>query len=451
MPDQHHDERGCCVQTSPGETTEAIPPPPDGERASGCVGGRIAGPDTRDRCCWPGQVWDQRCRGIPDRCPSGMHADAPSEECVPDLCVEGRERVRDSVACCYPGQVVFAGACRGVPASCPADRRVEGETCVAIPRVPVRFDVTPGGATVRLDDAVAVRPGAVLALLPGEHTVRAEADGYRPVGRTFRVEPSAGATQTIALERRAGTLIVETSATGATVALDGAPGVAAPARLPNVPMGRHRVVVQAVERVAFAVDVDVRDGETARVEVPPLEPVRHRLQITARGVRSPYEISVSQGAAARRCVAAADRPCVVDDLVAGPVSLRVEGYSRLAREVPAETNPSLVIAHEGYIGAIVFGTLAGITLAGGVALSILAATSPCADYQSPVEPGGFRETTCVAPVAGAIAAGTVGLVLGVLGLVDFARVHDTYTDASVAMAPRRPRLAIGPAGITWRW
>jgi hypothetical protein len=102
------------------------------------------------------------------------------------------------------------------------------------------------------------------------------------------------------------------SATGATVALDGAPGVAAPARLPNVPMGRHRVVVQAVERVAFAVDVDVRDGETARVEVPPLEPVRHRLQITARGVRSPYEISVSQGAAARRCVAADARPFLAD-------------------------------------------------------------------------------------------------------------------------------------------
>lgn len=45
-----------------------------------CAGGRVAGPETAGRCCWPGQSWNEaaaRCDG-PPQCPAGMVAEGDS-------------------------------------------------------------------------------------------------------------------------------------------------------------------------------------------------------------------------------------------------------------------------------------------------------------------------------------------------------------------------------------
>ncbi|GAB5549881.1 MAG: hypothetical protein SangKO_096410 [Sandaracinaceae bacterium] len=48
-----------------------------------CAEGRVVGPDTGGRCCWPGQRFDEeygRCSGAPSGCPPGMGA--MGDECV---------------------------------------------------------------------------------------------------------------------------------------------------------------------------------------------------------------------------------------------------------------------------------------------------------------------------------------------------------------------------------
>ncbi len=52
-------------------------------QAQDCSGGRVVGPETAGRCCWPGQSWseeDARCTGAP-RCPAGLAGSG--DTCVP--------------------------------------------------------------------------------------------------------------------------------------------------------------------------------------------------------------------------------------------------------------------------------------------------------------------------------------------------------------------------------
>lgn len=69
----------------PSSTEVASSPPsstPPMASTTVCAPGRVAGPETAGRCCWPGQRWSEsraRCEG-PPQCPQGFAAEG--DECV---------------------------------------------------------------------------------------------------------------------------------------------------------------------------------------------------------------------------------------------------------------------------------------------------------------------------------------------------------------------------------
>ncbi|MCC6624003.1 MAG: hypothetical protein IT385_22285 [Deltaproteobacteria bacterium] len=122
------DGQGCCPKRPP------------------CPAGKLRGPKTRGRCCWPGQEWvGGRCALAPTSCPAGLFA--TRDDCVvPVVCDGGRAPTQDGLHCCWPGQRWEGASCRGAPASCPIGFVPSGADCVA--------QVTCTGGKVRTADGL---------------------------------------------------------------------------------------------------------------------------------------------------------------------------------------------------------------------------------------------------------------------------------------------------------
>ena len=142
MPDERlNSTTGCC---------EEIPEQTNQDGSVGCGPGKQRSAQTQGHCCYPNQVWGGgRCRGIPGKwdCPAGHEPDQVSETCRLKRCTGGRNRARDGVTCCLPGQVASGGTCRGRPSWCPAGHQLRGEECVEAepepePRRPRRRVIT---------------------------------------------------------------------------------------------------------------------------------------------------------------------------------------------------------------------------------------------------------------------------------------------------------------------
>lgn len=97
-----------------------------------CAEGKLKGPDTAGRCCWPGQAWSssrQACVGIP-QCPAGLTAQG--EDCQV-ACPPGQAVGPDTAGhCCWPSQVWSRSrqVCVGLP-QCPGGMLAQAESCVA--------------------------------------------------------------------------------------------------------------------------------------------------------------------------------------------------------------------------------------------------------------------------------------------------------------------------------
>ena len=128
------------VATPP--TPPVVPP-----AVEACPQGQLRSADTENHCCWPGQYWvpSQRACGGAPRCPGGMEAVGgtclascsvgerrEAERCA---CEAGRVRSADTRDhCCWPGQVWVPSrnACVGAP-GCPAGLTAQGDACVEPP------------------------------------------------------------------------------------------------------------------------------------------------------------------------------------------------------------------------------------------------------------------------------------------------------------------------------
>lgn len=142
MPDEVRDANGCCASPTTGVPIGRDAPPQLG--TVGCTAGMRRTPLSAGHCCWPEQVWgDDRCRGIPSRCPRGYTVDAARETCALTACPSGMTRASDEVSCCWPGQVFAGDRCRGVP-RCPDGTLPQGEGCAPQTlRVEVRGSGSP--------------------------------------------------------------------------------------------------------------------------------------------------------------------------------------------------------------------------------------------------------------------------------------------------------------------
>lgn len=125
---QPRDVKGCCIgEVKPATGAKPVTKPKVNPR--GCAAGMERSEDTGGKCCWPGQVWTDRCVGTPTTCPDGHRATA--DGCELQSCPTGRVRMKDGVNCCWEGQGWSQARkqCVGAPTSCPGDLIVVGEDC----------------------------------------------------------------------------------------------------------------------------------------------------------------------------------------------------------------------------------------------------------------------------------------------------------------------------------
>jgi len=113
-----------------------------------------------------------------------------------------------------------------------------------VPPAGGRWEVSsaPAGAEVRVDDHIAGRTPLTIALMPGEHRVRATLEGYEPYDSLANVQrPGQGGALHAALMPLPATLAFTSSPSGAEIVFDGAALGAAPVRMQSVRAGKYKV------------------------------------------------------------------------------------------------------------------------------------------------------------------------------------------------------------------
>ncbi len=152
------------------------------------------------------------------------------------------------------------------------------EVPLALPRILgwVNVEAEPGTSVhVGDEDAeVACTAPCRLELPPGTHLLYFAREGYRIQPRQVQVRAGATATVRTTATARTGSILVTADVRDAIVEVDGERAGFTPVVVPNVPVGRRRVVItlrgyRPLERV-----VEVTENQQARLEDLTLEPLR---------------------------------------------------------------------------------------------------------------------------------------------------------------------------------
>jgi len=160
-------------------------------------------------------------------------------------------------------------------------------------------DSRPSGAEVYLDGRLQGRTPLSLSVNPGRHEVELRLPGYRSYRVTVNPKPGDRVqifAQLVA-EVREGTLVVDSSPSGAEVYVDGRLQGRTPLRM-SLEAGRHEVRVAAPGYGEYRAQVEVRPGESVRLTVE-LVPVRATLELyvnaEARVFLDGQEVGVARG------------------------------------------------------------------------------------------------------------------------------------------------------------
>jgi len=185
------------------------------------------------------------------------------------------------------------------PAPAPAVAEAQPAEAAAPPVAPaaaagagtLRVVSVPSGARVLLDGRARGRTPLELAELAfGSYELRVEQPGHEPGQRTVRLSAEVPTLEVrLALERRAGPAtgaadFVSTPA-GAAVSVDGRPAGTTPLRAVRLQPGRRRVAITLDGHESWSSTLDVKAGETGRVEV------RLRPQPAAQPVPEPVDVA----------------------------------------------------------------------------------------------------------------------------------------------------------------
>jgi hypothetical protein len=146
------------------------------------------------------------------------------------------------------------------------------------------LSVEPPSAEVSIDGRVSLASSATESYLlaPGDHTVQASLAGYRTLTRSVHLAPGAQTTERLALELEPGTLMVESSPTGATVTVDGQERARTPTEALELTPGKHSVVLTQEGRLPAEKSIEIRSGEH-QVWAAVLLPVAPPLPVLAPG------------------------------------------------------------------------------------------------------------------------------------------------------------------------
>uniref|UniRef100_A0A7C2GFA1 PEGA domain-containing protein n=1 Tax=Thermus islandicus TaxID=540988 RepID=A0A7C2GFA1_9DEIN len=160
-------------------------------------------------------------------------------------------------------------------------------------------DSRPSGAEVYLDGRLQGRTPLSLSVNPGRHEVELRLPGYRSYRVTVNPKPGDRVqifAQLVA-EVQEGTLVVDSSPSGAEVYVDGRLQGRTPLRM-SLEAGRHEVRVAAPGYGEYRAQVEVRPGESVRLTVE-LVPVRATLELyvnaEARVFLDGQEVGVARG------------------------------------------------------------------------------------------------------------------------------------------------------------
>jgi formylglycine-generating enzyme required for sulfatase activity len=145
----------------------------------------------------------------------------------------------------------------------------------------VALDIEPTDARVRVPGTLlSIHTHGRLLLLPGEHVIRAEHDGYVPAQVSVAVSNDSPATARLRLTKLPGTLRVDTTNVAATIDIDGVESGRVPGVV-TVSAGNHTVTLRAPHYVDYIASV-VIEGAGVRQDLKAvLQPSWGTLQISA--------------------------------------------------------------------------------------------------------------------------------------------------------------------------
>ncbi len=145
----------------------------------------------------------------------------------------------------------------------------------------VVLDIEPKDAHVRVPGTlISIHANDDLWLLPGNHVIRAERDGYVPAQLSIAVKKDVPATARLRLARLPGTLRIDTADVAAIVSVDGMESGRAPGSI-VMPAGTHTVTLRAPHHVDYIASVDIQGAGASQDLKAVLQPSWGTLQITA--------------------------------------------------------------------------------------------------------------------------------------------------------------------------
>ncbi|HEY8508432.1 MAG TPA: PEGA domain-containing protein, partial [Steroidobacteraceae bacterium] len=146
---------------------------------------------------------------------------------------------------------------------------------------PVPLEVTPEDATISTPGTwLSTRYNDRLYLLPGEHVVRAEREGYEPAQVSVRVGKPPNPTARLRLARLPGLLAIDTGGIAVSVIVDGVEVGQTPGDI-QVPAGRRTITLRAPKYLDYVTTMDI-EGAGVRQELKAqLQTSWGRLQVAA--------------------------------------------------------------------------------------------------------------------------------------------------------------------------
>ncbi len=128
----------------------------------------------------------------------------------------------------------------------------------------LRVIVRPAGALVSLDgEALGEAPAGREGIAPGEHIIEATAEGYLPGQQPVTIEDGRQKVVSItlqAVELAPGRIVVNSSAAGAVVIVDGEERGSPPVVIENATAGTHAIAVRATGRREYRTTCNVGPG-----------------------------------------------------------------------------------------------------------------------------------------------------------------------------------------------
>jgi len=187
-----------------------------------------------------------------------------------------------AIAFCAVAATLVAAIVTRSRVSAPAP---EAAAAPALGGVDVRSE--PEGAHVFVaGDPIGLTTPALLSGLRAGRTIelRLEKAGYQPVSRPIEIAAGAPRVQTFRLVEAAGTIVVDDLPPGSSVYVDGV--LVEGTRPISLPLGPHRLRVEASAELILSRDVDVHPGEQRiRVEAPGPTPARAKPSARPKGRR----------------------------------------------------------------------------------------------------------------------------------------------------------------------